>query len=136
MGGPLLVCHQPNMFPNLVYFVHSIQFYFEIRRFKLERKIEYRFFICIISHYPYPRYFFQTPSKLDLYSHVEERKLKSVDVKFQVEVGYWAYIDRLQDYKIYGTLIKMFKPEFLSSLRQPLGDNPWPINLTNKNFKT
>jgi hypothetical protein len=46
---------------------------------------------------------------LDLYPLVVKRKLKNVDVEFKVEVGYWAFIDHLHDYKIYGTLIKMFK---------------------------
>jgi hypothetical protein len=66
----------------------------------------------------------------------KKKKLKNVDVELQVEVGYWAFIDHLQDYKIYGTLIKMFKPEFLNSLWQPPRDNPWPIDSTNRNFRT
>jgi hypothetical protein len=65
-----------------------------------------------------------------------KRKLKSVDAKFQVEVGYWTFTNHLHDYKIYGTMIKMFKLEFMNSLRQPLGNNPWLADPTNKNFKT
>ncbi len=30
----------------------------------------------------------------------------------------------------------MFISEFFSSLPQPPSDNPWPTDLTNKNFKT
>jgi len=30
----------------------------------------------------------------------------------------------------------MFILEFLSNLPQPLGDNPWSINLINRNFRT
>ncbi len=48
--------------------------------------------------------------------HVEKKKLKNVDVEFQTKVGYWASTNHLQDYKIYGTIIKMFKSEFLSNL--------------------
>ncbi len=33
-------------------------------------------------------------------------------------------------------MIKKFILEFLNTLSQPLGDNPWPANLTNKTFKT
>jgi hypothetical protein len=49
----------------------------------------------------------------------KKEKLKSVDAKFQTEVGYWTFINHMQDYKIYGTLIKIFISEFLSSLPQP-----------------
>jgi len=30
----------------------------------------------------------------------------------------------------------MFVPKFLDSLRQSLGDNPWPTHPMNKNFRT
>jgi len=49
--------------------------------------------------------------------------LKSVAVKFQAEVGYWASTNYLQDYKIYGIVIKMFILESLSNLPQPPKDN-------------
>jgi hypothetical protein len=50
---------------------------------------------------------------------MENKKLKNVDAKFQTKVGYWASTNHLQGYKIYGTMIKMFKLEFLSNLQQP-----------------
>jgi hypothetical protein len=53
-----------------------------------------------------------------------------------LDIGHLLTTNHLQDYKIYGTMIKMFIQEFLSSLPQPLGDNPWPTNLTNTNLKT
>jgi len=66
-----------------------------------------------------------------LYPSIQKRKQKSVNAEFQAKVKYWAFINHLQDYKIYLIVIKMFNLEFLSSLSQPLGDNPWlkdPIN--------
>jgi len=33
-------------------------------------------------------------------------------------------------------MIKMFIKEFLNNLPQPLGDNPWSEDPTNKNFIT
>jgi hypothetical protein len=47
-------------------------------------------FICNLSPYPYPQYSCQTLLDLDLYPSINKRKLKSVDVKYQAEVGYWA----------------------------------------------
>ncbi len=61
--------------------------------------------------------------------------IKSVGAKFQADIRYWASINHLHDYKIYGTIIKMFMPEFLSSLPQPPKDNPWPTHLMNQNFR-
>jgi hypothetical protein len=54
--------------------------------------------------------------------------------EFQPEVKYWAFINHLQDYKIYLIVIKMFILEFLSSLPQPLRNNPWPKDLTKHNI--
>ncbi len=45
-------------------------------------------------------------------------------------------INHLQDYKICVIVIKMFISKFLNNLPQPLGNNPWPKDPTNKNFKT
>jgi hypothetical protein len=89
-----------------------------------------------MSTYPYPQHFCRTPPDLDLYPSVQKKKLKNVDARFQAEVGYWASINHLYDYKIYSTMIKMFIPEFLNSLPQPLGENSWPKDPINKNFKT
>jgi hypothetical protein len=62
--------------------------------------------------------------------------MKFIDVVYQVKVGYWAQRNFLLDYKIYATVICMFNEDFLNSLRQPLGDNPWPTHQTNQNYKT
>ncbi len=64
--------------------------------------------------------------------------MKSIDVKFQAEVGYQASSNNLQDYdyEIYGTMIKMFCPKFLNNLRQPFRDNPWPTHPMNQNYRT
>jgi hypothetical protein len=56
-------------------------------------------------------------------------KLKSVNAKFQVEVAYWASRNGLQDYKIYGTIIKMSIPKFFNSLPQTLVNNPWTMHV-------
>jgi hypothetical protein len=87
MSGPLQVCHKLDMFPNLGYFVHLIQFYIEFERFH-QRKIESRFFICIMSQYPFPKYSCRKPLDLDLYPPMEKKKLKNVDAEFQAKVGY------------------------------------------------
>jgi hypothetical protein len=65
-----------------------------------------------------------------------KKKLKNVDVEFQVGVRYWASTNHLQNYKMYGTMIKMFIPMFLSTLPQPLKGNPWLVDSTHQNFKT
>jgi hypothetical protein len=73
---------------------------------------------------------------LDLYPYVQKNKLKNIDIEFQAEVGYWAFINHLQDYKIYVIVIKMLILEFLNSLPQPPRDNPWLEDSINNNFKT
>ncbi len=44
------------------------------------------------------------------------REFKTIDVKIEVVVDYWGPFDYLQDYKIYGMVMKMFITKFLSSL--------------------
>jgi len=61
--------------------------------------------------------------------------MKSIDAKYQVQVRYWVARNHLQDYKIYVTMICMSDEDFLNSLLQPLGDNPWPAHPTNWNYK-
>ncbi len=73
---------------------------------------------------------------MDLDLFIEQKKVKSVDAEYEAKVGYWVSFNHLQDYKIYGTMIKMFILEFLSNLQQPPRDNPRPIDLTYQNFKT
>jgi hypothetical protein len=41
---------------------------------------------------------------------VAKVELKNVDAEFQAEVRYWASTNHLQDYKIHGTMIKVFLP--------------------------
>jgi LysM repeat protein len=72
----------------------------------------------------------------EFYPLVERKKLENIDVEFQVEVGYWASLNHLQDYKIYGTMIKQIFPKFLNNLQQPLGNHLWPTHSTNQNYKT
>ncbi len=71
-----------------------------------------------------------------MYPFVAKGKLKNVDVEFQAEVEYWASTNHLQDYKIYGTMIKMFMSKFLNNLPQPPRNNPWLPHSTNKKYKT
>jgi LysM repeat protein len=66
---------------------------------------------------------------LDDYPSIDIRKLKNIDVEFQVDVRYWASYNHLQDYKIYGNC-----PYFLNSLQQHPGNNPWPTHPTNQNY--
>ncbi len=68
-----------------------------------------------MSRYSYPRHYCRTRDLND-YPLVDKRELKGIDAKFQVEVGYWASYNHLHDYKIYGTMIKMFCPKFLTNL--------------------
>jgi hypothetical protein len=88
-----------------------------------------------MSTYPYPQCSYRTTPNLDLYPFVPKKKLKSVDVELYAKVGYWASINHFQDYKIYAIVIKMFILEFLSTLLEPPKDNPWPQDLTKKNFR-
>ncbi len=92
-------------------------------------------FICTMSQYPSPRHYCRTLQDLEFYPLVERREMKSIDVQFQIEVGYWVSLNHLQDYKIYGTMIKMFCLKFLNILWQPCRDNPWPTHLTNQNYR-
>ncbi len=77
----------------------------------------------------------QTPQGLDLYPTIGKKEMKSIDVEYQVEVGYWAQRNHLQDYKIYVTMICMFDKDFLHTLLQHLGDNPWRTHPTNQNYR-
>ncbi len=74
---------------------------------------------------------YRTPHDLDLYFVVRKNEMKSIDVEYQVQVGYWVAKNHLQDYKIYETMICMFDEDFLNSLLQPPRDNPWPTHPTN-----
>jgi hypothetical protein len=56
------------------------------------------------------------PRDLDLYPYVETKEFETKDAEFQAKVGYKAYFNHLQDYKIYGTMIKMFFQKFLNNL--------------------
>jgi hypothetical protein len=76
------------------------------------------------------------PLDLDLCPFVTKVELKNVNVNFHAKVGYWASTSHLQDYKIYGAMIKMFMLKFFINLPQPFGNNPWPTHPTNRNFKT
>ncbi len=131
----LQICHQLDMFPKWVMICIQCRFIFTLKGSILTNPGQ-GFFIYKMSQYPYPWHYCQTPLNLDLYLFVTKVELKSVDAKFQAEVGYQAFTNQLQNYKIYGIMIKMFMLEFLSSLPQPLGDNQWPAHLTNQNFRT
>ncbi len=54
--------------------------------------------------------------------------MKNVDAEYQAKVGYQASSNHLQDYKIYGMVIKMFIPKFLNSLRQPFENNCYLVD--------
>jgi hypothetical protein len=42
----------------------------------------------------------------------------------------------MQEYKVYATIIWMFDLDFVNNLRQALGNNPWPVEPTNQNYRT
>ncbi len=42
----------------------------------------------------------------------------------------------MQEYKVYGKVKQMFDLDFMNNLRQAHGDNPWPTELMNYNYKT
>jgi hypothetical protein len=48
------------------------------------------------------------PQDLDLYPIIKKKEMKSINAKYQVQVGYWVARNHLQDYKIYVTTICMF----------------------------
>jgi len=53
-----------------------------------------------------------------MYPMEERREFKIIDVEIEVVVDYWGSSNCLQDYKIYGTVMKMFITKFLSNLWQ------------------
>ncbi len=77
----------------------------------------------------------QALQDLDLYLIVEKKEMKPIDAKYQVQVGYWAIRNHLQDYKIYVMVICMFDEGFLNKLLQFLRNSPWPTHPTNQNYK-
>jgi len=113
------------------YSLKSFDFQVTIKK----NKFSIELFISTMSRYPYPMHTCWTLKDLDDYPLVDKRELKSINAKFQVEVGYWAFYNHLQDYNIYGTMIKMFYQEFLNSLWQPPRDNPWPMHSTIQNYR-
>jgi hypothetical protein len=76
------------------------------------------FFICIMLLYPW--HYCQTTPNLDLYLFFFKMELKNVIVEFQARVGYWSSINHLQDYKIYGTMIKMLSRSFWTTCHNHL----------------
>jgi hypothetical protein len=101
-----------------------------------ENKFWVELLIYTMSQYLYPKHFCRTLKDLDNYLSIDKRELKNIDAKFQEKIGYWAFYNHLQDYKIYGTMIKMFCLEFLNNLWQHPKENPWPIHSINENYKT
>ncbi len=49
-----------------------------------------------------------TLKNLNLYPEVGKKKMKFIDAKYQVQMGYWAKKNGLQGYKIYVIMICMF----------------------------
>jgi hypothetical protein len=56
-------------------------------------------------------------TRLGFVPSIDRRELKNVDLEYQTKVGYWASFNHLQDYKIYGTVIKMFVPKFINNMQ-------------------
>jgi hypothetical protein len=52
---------------------------------------------------------------LDMFPMVKRRDLKTIDVEIHEVNEWWGYYNRLQYYKIYGTMMKMLVTKFLSN---------------------
>jgi len=55
---------------------------------------------------------------------IDRKKLKSVHVKHQAEVGYWSSFKHLQDYKIYGIVIKTCEQLVTTFYKQSMASTP------------
>lgn len=73
---------------------------------------------------------------MDKYTIVNHGLMARVQPKFKVAIGRWTSKRGVQGYKTYAMIICMFMPKFLDGLSQPLGNNPWPTLLTNRNYMT
>ncbi len=50
--------------------------------------------------------FAKTPHQnLDLYPTMDQRKMKVIDVDYNVRMGYWASRNNMQEYKVYAIVI-------------------------------
>jgi len=58
----------------------------------------------------------KTFRKLDLYSTMDHRQMKAIDVDYSVRVGYWALRNNVQEYKVYVIVIWMFNLDFVNNL--------------------
>jgi hypothetical protein len=73
---------------------------------------------------------------LHLYTIVDKKQMKVIDVEYNVRVGYWASKNNVQEYKVYAVVIQMFDLDFMNNLRQAPKDNLWSIEQTNQNYRT
>jgi hypothetical protein len=78
----------------------------------------------------------KTPRDLDLYPVVDHSKMKVIDANYIVRIGYWALRNNVQEYKVYVTMIWMFDSDFVNNMQQALRDNPWLVELANRNYRT
>jgi hypothetical protein len=78
----------------------------------------------------------KTPWDLDLYLVLDHRHMKAIDVDYSVRVGYWASKNNVQEHKVYVTMIQIFDSDFVNNLWQALGNNLWPAESINCNYKT
>jgi hypothetical protein len=62
--------------------------------------------------------------------------MKSIDAKYEIQVGYRVARNHLKDYKIYAIMICMFDEDFSNNSLQLPRDTLWPSHLTNWNCKT
>ncbi len=86
-------------------------------------------------HHIHTMAFLVNTAKLGCVSFYRQKRAKKCRCRDQTKVGYWASFNHLQDYKIYGMVIKMFTPKVLNKLRQPPRDNPWLAHPMNKKFR-
>ncbi len=80
--------------------------------------------------------FAKTLQNLDLYSTMDHKQMKVIDVDFNARVGYWALKNNMQEYKFYVIMIWMFDSNFVNNLRQVPRNNLWLAELTNCNYMT
>jgi hypothetical protein len=62
--------------------------------------------------------------------------MKAIDADYGVKMGHWTSRNNVQEYKVYVTMIQIFDSNFVNNLRQTPRDNLWPVESTNRNYRT
>jgi hypothetical protein len=62
--------------------------------------------------------------------------MKTIDADYRAKVGYWTSRNNVQKYNVYVRMIQIFDSDLVNNLQQSHGDNLWPVELTNRNYRT